>query len=143
MRCRHGFRRLLLVALVAGAVAWWWQRSRSRAAAETAPTSFGAAPGAEPAPAPNPVAADEVGVATAPEPAPAPNPVADVADVTEVARWAPPVDGECPPGYPVKANDNSGIYHLPGGRSYERTVAERCYATAEAAEADGYRQSKT
>ena len=57
--------------------------------------------------------------------------------------WAPPLDnGECPPGYPVKANANSGIYHVPGGRSYNRTVAERCYASAEAAEADGYRPAK-
>ncbi len=149
MRCRHRFPRLLLVALVVGAVAWWWQRSRSRAEAETAPeaapessaANFGAAPGAEPAPAPNPVATDEVGAAPGAEPAPAPNPVADQA--AEVAQWVLPVDGGCPPGYPVKANDNSGIYHLPGGRSYDRTVAERCYATAEAAEADGYRQSKT
>ena len=127
MRCQHRFRRLLLVALVAGAVAWWWQRSRSAAASETeaapgfSPASFGAAPGAEPAPAPKPI----------------------TDQAAEVARWVLPVDGGCPPGYPVKANDNSGIYHLPGGRSYDRTVAERCYATAEAAEADGYRQSKT
>lgn len=129
MRCRHRFRRLLLVAIVVGGAACWWrQRSRSLAAAETeaapegppdlSPASFGAEPGTEPAPAPTDEAAD-------------------------VARWVLPVDGECPPGYPVKANDNSGIYHLPGGRSYERTVAERCYATSEAAEADGYRQSKT
>ncbi len=40
-------------------------------------------------------------------------------------RWVPPVDGACPDGYPVKANDNSGIYHVPGGRSYERTVPEK------------------
>ena len=53
-----------------------------------------------------------------------------------------PVDGACPPGYPVKANDNSGIYHLPGGRFYARTVPERCYAAAEDAEADGYRRAK-
>ena len=42
----------------------------------------------------------------------------------------------------MKANDNSGIYHLPGGRFYERTVPERCYAAAEGAEADGYRRAK-
>ena len=53
-----------------------------------------------------------------------------------------PVDGECPDGYPVKANDNSGIYHVPGGRFYGRTVPERCYARAEDAEADGYRAAK-
>ena len=56
--------------------------------------------------------------------------------------WLPPVDGACPSGYPIKGNDNSGIYHVPGGRFYKRTVAERCYPTAEAAEADGYRPAK-
>jgi hypothetical protein len=54
-----------------------------------------------------------------------------------------PVDGACPDGFPIKANDNSGIYHVPGGRFYERTRPERCYPTAEAAEADGYRRSKS
>ena len=58
------------------------------------------------------------------------------------SNWVPPVDGKCPEGYPVKANDNSGIYHVPGGRFYARTVAERCYATADDAIADGYRAAK-
>ena len=31
----------------------------------------------------------------------------------------------------------------PGGRFYDRTNAQRFYATAEAAVADGYRQSKS
>jgi hypothetical protein len=53
-----------------------------------------------------------------------------------------PVDGECPSGFTVKANDNSGIYHVLGGRFYARTVPERCYATADDAEADGYRRAK-
>lgn len=57
-------------------------------------------------------------------------------------RWVEPVDGECPPGYPIKGNDNSGIYHVPGGRFYARTVPERCYATEADAEADGYRRAK-
>ncbi len=59
------------------------------------------------------------------------------------AAWAEPVGGACPDGYPIKANDNSGIYHVPGGRFYERTRPERCYLSAEAAEADGYRRSKS
>ncbi len=56
--------------------------------------------------------------------------------------WVAPVNGTCPDGYPVKANDNSGIFHVPGGRFYDRTVAERCYASAEAAVSDGYRPAK-
>lgn len=57
-------------------------------------------------------------------------------------RWRPPVNGDCPDGYPVKANDNSRIFHSPGGRFYARTVAERCYANADDAIADGYRPAK-
>jgi hypothetical protein len=57
-------------------------------------------------------------------------------------RWVPPVNGACPEGYPLKANDNSGIFHVPGGRFYARTVAERCYANADDAIADGYRPAK-
>lgn len=56
--------------------------------------------------------------------------------------WAAPLDGGCPDGYPVKVNEASGIFHVPGGRSYERTVPNRCYVTATAAESDGYRQAK-
>jgi micrococcal nuclease len=56
-------------------------------------------------------------------------------------RWRAPVGGACPEGYPVKVA-KSGIYHVPGGRSYDRTMAERCYVNAEDAEADGYRRAK-
>ena len=59
-----------------------------------------------------------------------------------VAPWVLPVDGGCPESHPIKANDNSGIYHVPGGRSYERTKPERCYVDAESAAADGYRAAK-
>ena len=61
---------------------------------------------------------------------------------TEAARWVPPVDGQCPDGYPVKANASSMIFHVPGGRFYSRTVPERCYAKADDAAADGYRAAK-
>ena len=61
-----------------------------------------------------------------------------------VVDWVLPADdGSCPDGYPVKANDNSKIFHVPTGRFYERTKAERCYAAAEAAERDGYRRAKS
>lgn len=58
------------------------------------------------------------------------------------ADWVTPVEGQCPDGYPIKANDNSGIFHVPGGRFYDRTVPERCYANTDAAERDGYRRAK-
>ena len=81
----------------------------------------------------------------APEPratATAPQAAAPATAAAPEARWVLPVNGECPEGYPLKANDNSGIFHVPGGRFYARTVAERCYATAEDAIADGYRPAK-
>ena len=68
----------------------------------------------------------------------------DARPATPDGRWAPPDDdGSCPVGFPIKANDNSGIYHVPTGRFYGRTKAERCYATADGAEADGYRAAKS
>ena len=76
--------------------------------------------------------------AAAPEWPPMPTP----APAEPSQPWVGPVDGRCPDGYPIKANDNSGIYHVPGGRFYERTVPERCYADTDAAEADGYRAAK-
>jgi hypothetical protein len=58
------------------------------------------------------------------------------------ADWAEPIGGEVPPGYPVKGKVASGIYHLPGGLSYDRTIPDRCYATPEDAESDGLRPAK-
>ena len=42
----------------------------------------------------------------------------------------------------VVAKLASGICHVPGGANYTRTKADRCYLSAEAAEADGLRPSK-
>jgi hypothetical protein len=42
----------------------------------------------------------------------------------------------------VKVNESSGIFHVPGGRFYARTIPDRCYAAADDAVADGYRQAK-
>lgn len=68
---------------------------------------------------------------------------ASAADDTPTDRtWVEPVDGSCPATHPVKGNADSMIFHIPGGRSYERTAAERCYCTAADAEADGFRQAK-
>ena len=83
------------------------------------------------------------------EPAPAPRsgPVAfaeTLADepAANEAAWVEPVDGVCPVSHPVKGKAGSGIYHVPGGASYDRTVPERCYVSPEAAEADGFRRAK-
>jgi hypothetical protein len=49
---------------------------------------------------------------------------------------------DCPEGYAVKGNASSRIYHVPGGNSYDRTIPEFCFATAEDAEAAGFRAAK-
>jgi hypothetical protein len=48
----------------------------------------------------------------------------------------------CPPDYPIKGNRQSLIYHEPGQSSYAATIPEFCFASGEAAEAAGYRQSR-
>jgi hypothetical protein len=46
------------------------------------------------------------------------------------------------PSHPVKGKLKSGIYHLPGMLNYDRTVPDRWYRDAAAAEADGLRIAK-
>jgi hypothetical protein len=58
------------------------------------------------------------------------------------ATWAEPIDGDCPPGFPVKAKVTSGIFHVGGGASYDRTRPDRCYRTPAAAEAHGLRAAR-
>jgi hypothetical protein len=69
-----------------------------------------------------------------------PEPVAVEAPAT---KWVDPDEhGGCPDSHPVKAKKASRIYHVPGGRFYDGTKANRCFCDGEAAEADGYRASK-
>lgn len=49
---------------------------------------------------------------------------------------------DCPSDRPIKGNAQSEIYHLPGGRYYETTLPEECFATEADAQAAGYRRSK-
>ncbi len=58
------------------------------------------------------------------------------------AAWVEPTGGVCPTSHPIKAKLSSKIFHLPGTASYERTNADRCYAEASQAEADGLRPAK-
>jgi len=84
----------------------------------------------------------ECGTAAEPisEAAPAPTP-----EATPASGDAGPVSGAdsvCPDSHPVKANDNSGIYHMPGQQHYGKTNARHCYASASAAQAGGYRAAR-
>jgi hypothetical protein len=55
-------------------------------------------------------------------------------------RWAKP-DGthDCPDGYPVKANANSRIYHVPDEPDYDKTIPEVCFTNEEQARLAGFR----
>jgi hypothetical protein len=112
---------LTLLALGVGAALSWW-RSQS-----TTPT-----------PALPPQWPDW------PERAAEPDSASVTANAAPVHAWLPAnEDGSTPAGHPVKVKASSGIFHVPGGRFYDRTKPDRCYPTAAAAEADGYRRSKT
>lgn len=113
-------KRLFLLAVISGAAFAVWTALQRRNEIATTP--------ARPAP-------------TAPPPSPAPAATQTAPAVESPDRWREPIDGACPDGYPVKVA-KSGIYHVPGGRSYDRTTAERCYVSAADAEADGYRRAK-
>jgi hypothetical protein len=56
---------------------------------------------------------------------------------------AVPGDGthDCPTSYPIKGNMPSMRYHSPGQPSYNRTIPEVCFQSAEAAEAAGFLES--
>ena len=47
-------------------------------------------------------------------------------------------DGGEPDGFPIKGNETSMLYHVPGSSFYDRTVAEVWFDTAESAEAAGF-----
>ncbi len=151
-------RRSLLLVLIAaaGGALWSWRRDAADASppgpAEWPPLppptdSTGSEPSTEPDAVSEPVAPTEPAPEAAPSAASFVNALVDAPEARSadgsIGGWAVPlVDGSCPDGYPVKANDNSGIFHLPGGRFYDRTKAERCYSDAAAATRDGYRQAK-
>jgi hypothetical protein len=110
---RTSLRRLLGFGILAGAAYAVWRSLSSR----TGPGS----PGWQPQPFPFP-----------PQPA-----------VNSSAPWVDAADsGACPAHHPVKAKLASGIFHVPGTANYSRTLADRCYISAEAAGADGLRAAK-
>ncbi len=86
--------------------------------------------------------APETGTHWEPQPFPFPPQPAIGVDVDD-SPWVEAAEaGACPAHHPVKAKLTSGIFHVPGGANYARTVADRCYLSPEAAEADGLRASK-
>jgi hypothetical protein len=118
---------LVLAAAIGAAVSW--RRNQS-----TTPTPAGPPQWPEWPARTEPTASSEPGVLGRSEPE-----LAVAGD-----GWVPAhADGSAPESHPVKVKLSSGIFHVPGGRFYDRTTPDRCYPTAAAAEADGYRRSKT
>jgi small subunit ribosomal protein S16 len=116
------------------------RKAAPAAAPVAAPAVAEAAPVAAPAAAPVAEAAPVVA-----EAAPAAAPVAEAA--AEVAAPEAPygagsartsADGSAPEGYPIKGNDSSKLYHAPGTRYYDSTIAEIWFATPEDAERAGF-----
>lgn len=131
-------RRSLWLVLIgaAGGAVYTYRRDR-RVVEPTGPAEWPPLPTPGPAPAPRPtppVASVVNALVDAPE--------ARSSDGATGGWVEPDDDGSCPLSHPIKANDNSGIFHVPEGRFYDRTKAERCYQSAEDAVADGYRQAK-
>ena len=138
-------RRSLWLVLIGavGGVTWSWWRDRTAPPTPPSPPEWPPLKLANDAPA----AAAAASMAAAASAAAVVTALVDSPDARSDAAtgsWLPPqADGSCPDSHLIKANDNSGIFHVPGGRFYDRTKAERCYATAADAIADGYRPAKT
>jgi large subunit ribosomal protein L4 len=49
--------------------------------------------------------------------------------------------GEAPEGFDIKGNAQSNLYHIPGSRYYDATIAEAWFATEDAAKAAGFKKA--
>ena len=71
---------------------------------------------------------------------------AEVPEVTEelvAGPWAGSVQpmsdpDQVPPGFEIKANEDSDLYHVPGSRYYDQTKAELWFRSIDAAEGAGF-----
>jgi hypothetical protein len=123
-----GFLRLIVTALVLAVVAKIIDKARKRSA--------------EPPPQPEWPAWSDRQTNPRPTDESAPANTTSEQAAHDGPTWTDPIDDECPPGFPVKVKLGSGIYHVEGMMNWERTHPDRCYVSADAAEADGYRASK-
>jgi hypothetical protein len=149
---RRSFRIGLKLGLLAGIAFALVKTLQSRRPHEDLPATGAASwPPLEPTPAREPaVATPAPAVTPAPvqesvKKAPAKKTAAKKAPAKKaapIAAWVEPTAGVCPTTHPVKAKLASKIFHLPGMLNYERTTPDRCYSTADTAEADGLRAAK-
>jgi hypothetical protein len=64
----------------------------------------------------------------------------EAADAGGVPPGAIRGDGgrDCPSAYPIKGNRSSGLFHEPGTATYQSTIPEFCFASAESAQSAGF-----
>ncbi len=139
-------RRLFRLVLLAGAAAGVVAALRALTSTKD-PLPTPAAPSTEPwPPLPSEPAPAPVPPTPTPTPTPAPVPTVvpepDGVPVGGASSAEPTSAGDCPDGFPIKANLKSKIFHSPGQLNYDRTMPDRCYTDAAAAEADGLRAAK-
>jgi len=130
---RKAFKRLVFTGILAGLAYAVWRAVQSRMPPpETDEIAWDTAPFP---PVPRPASPETTQAETSEAGATEP-------EVAASDRWVEAADGTCPATHPVKGKLSSGIFHVPGGQNYDRTHADRCYVDAEAAAADGLRQSQ-
>jgi hypothetical protein len=138
--------RFLFTAAALIALAWAARRALIRwidgPTGGYSTTPWGPIPAVATAPTAAAPAAPTAAAPTAPTEAATPAPAAKKQPPLGAAWVAPDDAGACPEGHPVKVKLSSRLYHLPGMNAYARTRPDRCYPTAEAAEADGYTRAK-
>jgi hypothetical protein len=132
---RGGRRWVLLFVLVAG-IAWIvWSR---RSTADVALGNIGAVGAPTLPPTPRRVSERPVPAAVEPEPEPDPDPGPELPGAA-----APLPDGSAPgPGYTIKGNAGSMLFHLPSSPYYARTKPALWFRTAEDARAAGFTEWK-
>ena len=71
-----------------------------------------------------------------------PDPDWDNSDSSPGGGVSPISENDCPASHPIKGNESSGIYHMPGDACYDETNPEECFATEADGQAAGYRAAK-
>jgi hypothetical protein len=56
--------------------------------------------------------------------------------------WVEPTGGVCPASHPVKAKLSSKVFRTPDSPGYEASKPDRCYASEDDAQREGFREAK-
>lgn len=131
------FLRLLVQLLVAGSILYLLRYGLKQWVDGPEPS-----PSAPPWPAPTETPRTAPPVNLAAPPGGARPPESRRTDPADPSWVDPDETGAAPSSHPIKVRVRSGIYRVPGTASYDRSRADRCYQSVEAAEADGFVRAK-